>query len=74
MEEDPKKLGESILINPQNSIEKNTFFSKKSINQYKKRLQQNDNQLKEHFLTYGIRYIKIYNNENIVKKLIKLFT
>ncbi|MEA3456347.1 MAG: DUF58 domain-containing protein [Campylobacterota bacterium] len=72
-EEDPKKLGEVILKNPQNNVKMNTYFGKRSIDQYLARMQENDDALKEHFMRYGIRYTKIYTDEEPIGKLIHLF-
>ena len=72
-EENPKKLGEVILQEPSSSKQLDTFFNKRSINNYFAKLKQNDDTLKEHFSSYGIRYITIYTDEDIVSKLIRLF-
>lgn len=72
-EEDPKKLGEVILKDPQGSAKMNTFFGKKSIDRYLARLQENDDALKEHFMQYDIRYTKIYTDEEPIGKLANLF-
>ena len=72
-EEDPKKLGEVILKDPQSSSKMNTFFGQKSINRYLARLRENDDALQEHFMRYGIRYTKIYTDEEPIGKLVNLF-
>ena len=72
-EEDPKKLGEVILKDPQSGTKMNTFFGGKSINRYLAKLQENDDALKEHFMRYGIRYTKIYTDEEPIGKLVNLF-
>jgi len=72
-EEDPKILGEVILKDPQSGAKMNTFFGKKSIDRYLARLQENDDALKEHFMRYGIRYTKIYTDEEPIGKLVNLF-
>jgi len=72
-EEDPKKLGEVILKNPQNSTKMNTYFGKKSIDRYLAKLQKNDDAIKEHFMRHDIRYTKIYTDEEPIGKLVNLF-
>ena len=72
-EEDPKKLGEVILKDPQGSTKMNTYFGKRSIDSYLGKLQENDDMLKEHFMRYGIRYTKIYTDEEPIEKLVNLF-
>lgn len=72
-EEDPKKLGEVILKDPQSSAKMNTYFGKGSIDRYLARLQENDGALREHFMRYGIRYTKIYTDEEPIGKLVNLF-
>ncbi len=72
-EEDPKKLGEVILKDPQSSTKMNTYFGKKSIDHYLARLQKNDDALREHFMRYDIRHTRIYTDEEPIKKLVNLF-
>jgi len=72
-EEDPKKLGEVILEDPQSHTKMNTFFGKSSIERYLTKLQKNDEALIEHFSQYNIRYTKIYTDEEPIGKLIHLF-
>jgi len=72
-EENPEKLGEVILKDPQSGARMNTFFGKKSIDRYLTRLQENDDALREHFMRYDIRYTKIYTDEEAIGKLVNLF-
>ncbi len=72
-EEQPTKLGEVILKNPQNHAEIETFFGQKSIDKYLVKLQENDKKLIDDFSKYGIRYVKIYTDEEPIIKLIYLF-
>lgn len=71
-EEDPKKLGEVILKDPQSSTKMNTYFGKRSIDRYLAKLQGNDDALREHFIRYDIRYTKIYTDEEPIGKLVNL--
>ncbi|MEA1880772.1 MAG: DUF58 domain-containing protein [Campylobacterota bacterium] len=73
-EESPKRLGEVTLSNPQNGSTMETYFGKKSINKYLSALKENDEKMLEHFSQYNIRYIKIFTNDEVVRKLIELFT
>ncbi|MEA3490909.1 MAG: DUF58 domain-containing protein [Campylobacterota bacterium] len=72
-EEQPQKLGEVILENPQNYAKIETHFGQKSIDRYLAKLQESDKNLIEHFSKYGIRYTKIYTDEEPIAKLIYLF-
>ena len=72
-EEDPKKLGEVTLVDPQTSQKTDTYFSKKSIQQYLEKLQAHDASLQEHFARYDIRSVKIFTEDEAISKLTKLF-
>ena len=72
-EEDPKKLGEVTLVDPQTSQKTDTYFAKKGITQYLKKLQEHDATLQEHFARYDIRSVKIFTEEEAISKLTKLF-
>ena len=72
-EEDPKKLGEVTLADPQTSQKTDTYFAKKSIQQYLEKLQAHDASLQEHFARYDIRAVKIFTEEEAISKLTKLF-
>jgi len=73
-EENPKNLGEVILQNPQNNQTLDTYFGKRNIQTYKKRLLEHDEKLESHFLKYGIRHSKVYTNDEVIGKLVKLFS
>lgn len=72
-EESPEKLGEVTLLNPKNSLMKETYFSKQSIKQYTAKLQENDEKNASHFSKYDIRSIKITTQDEVVSKLLTLF-
>ena len=72
-EEDPKKLGEVTLADPQTSQKTDTYFAKKSIQQYLEKLQAHDTSLQEHFARYDIRSIKIFTEDEVIGKLVTLF-
>jgi len=73
-EEFPKKLGEVILNNPKGKAKLDTYFGKRSIEKYLSKLLENDQKLKEHFARYDIRSVKIFTNDEVVSKLITLFS
>jgi len=73
-EESPKKLGEVTLNSPQNTTKMDTYFGKKSIEKYLAKLKENDEKLIEHFSRYDIRYVKIFTDDEVVGKLINLFS
>ena len=72
-EEDPKRLGEVILSNPQNGKKMETFFGKSSIEKYLAKLKENDEVNTAHFSRYDIRFVKIFTDEVAISKLITLF-
>jgi uncharacterized protein (DUF58 family) len=71
-EEEPKKLGEVTLNSPISTIKLDTFFGQRSIQKYKKKLIEHDKKMQEHFSAYGIRYVKIFTDEEVVGKLVGL--
>jgi len=73
-EESPRKLGEISFSNPHNDTKLDTYFSHNSIKSYIARLKENDDKLMAHFRRYNIRFVKIYTEDEVVGKLIKLFT
>ena len=72
-EEFPKKLAEVTLKSPKSGSILKTYFGKKSIENYKKRLDENDTRTLSHFEKYGIRHTKIYTDEKVMQELISLF-
>ncbi len=72
-EECPKKMGEVILSNPQNTNTLHTHFGTKSIKKYLAKLKENDDKLIQHFSRYNIRHIKIFTEDKILEKLLILF-
>lgn len=72
-EEFPQKLGEVSLQSPQDKTKLDTYFAKRSIENYRKKLLEHDEKMQEHFSTYGIRFVKIFTDEDVVSKLLRLF-
>ena len=73
-EESPKKLGEVTLSSPQGKAKRDTYFGKRSIEKYLSKLKENDEKLAEHFARYDIRSVKIFTDDEVVGKLISLFS
>ena len=73
-EEYPEKLGEVSLNDPHNGEKLDTYFGRNSIGKYLAKLKENDEKLLEHFSHYDIRSVKIYTEDEVVGKLMKLFT
>lgn len=72
-EESPKILGEVTLSSPHIGTKIETYFGKRSINQYLAKLHENDKKLLQHFSSQNIRYVKIFTDDDILKKLLSLF-
>ncbi len=73
-EEYPKKLGEVSLNDPHNGEKLDTYFGRNGIEKYVAKLKENDEKLMEHFSRYDIRSVKIFTEDEVVGKLMKLFT
>ena len=73
-EESPQILGEVTLQSPHNADKKRTYFGKKTQEKYLHQLQQHDAKQKEHFAQHHIRHVKILTKDDVVKKLMTLFT
>jgi uncharacterized protein (DUF58 family) len=72
-ERSPQRLGEVILQEPSSQSQLNTFFGNRSISRYSTNIQKSDKSLQEHLSYYGIRYITIYTDEDILSRLLELF-
>jgi uncharacterized protein (DUF58 family) len=72
-EEKPQKLGEVLLDNPKTAQSLTTNFGTGTIQHYLARLKAHDEAMRRHFMQYGIRYTKIYTDEEPVEKLVRLF-
>jgi uncharacterized protein (DUF58 family) len=72
-EEFPKKLREVTLADPTGTGRLDTYFAKKSIDAYRAKLAAHEQKRLEHFARYGIRSVKIFTDEEVVGKLIRLF-
>jgi uncharacterized protein (DUF58 family) len=72
-EEKPQKLGEVILDNPKNTKSLHTDFGTSGIQNYLTKLKAHDEAMQTHFMQYNIRHTKIYTDEDVVGKLVRLF-
>jgi len=72
-EESPTSLGEVTLTNPQDENKLETYFGKRSIQNYLTKLEENESKRIEHFSQHGIRSIKIFTDEDVVSRLLTLF-
>jgi uncharacterized protein (DUF58 family) len=73
-ETSPKKLGEVTLSNPKDGNKMETYFGKKSVEKYLSRLKENDEKLVYHLARHDIRYLKIDTEDEVVEKLMSLFS
>ena len=69
-EENPIPLPNSQLIDPRTSKVLNQTLSKRAITRYKAKLAEHDKRLMEYFYTHNIQFIKIFNEEEVLQKLI----
>jgi uncharacterized protein (DUF58 family) len=70
-EENPRILGECMLKNPQKSQSIESYFGKKSMQEYLKHFHAHEQKRQAHFDSYGIQSIQIFTEDNIVEKLIQ---
>lgn len=73
-EETPKKLGEVILSDPRKNHTMHTYFGRKTLLTYMAKRQAHDDNLAEHFAKYDIRSVKIFTNEDPIRKLMQLLS
>ncbi len=69
-EEEPKALGNVNLIDPSSFEEYEGVLDDSTITNYIKEIKGNDHKLFKHLQDCGIRFTKIYTDENPIKKLI----
>ncbi len=73
LEENLKILTDEQLVNPQTNQSINQTLSQSSIGYYKAKLLEHDEGLMEHFHQHNIRYVKVYNADEVMGKLERLF-
>jgi len=72
-EESPVTLGSVNLVDPSSSLRFEGVVSKEMIHRYKSVIKVNDDILFNNFKKWGIDYIKIYTDDNVVAKMMRLF-
>ncbi len=72
-EEDMQVLGEVQFKNPHNAKTLDTYWGKRSKDNYLAQLQANDEKNLAHFSRYDIRYVKIFTEDSVISKLMQLF-
>lgn len=71
-EEKPFELGNVNLIDPSTNQTFDGNINKGTILKYEKTIKENDHKLFEHFQNCGIRFTKVYTNEEPLPKLLRL--
>jgi uncharacterized protein (DUF58 family) len=72
-EEFPKKQGSVLLHDPKSGRSKDVYIGSTSTRHYLAHREENDAKLLTHFSHYDIRYVKIFTDEEPLKKLLQLF-
>ncbi len=72
-EEKPSLMGSVNFTDPQTFQKFDGVLNANLIKEYEKNIHNNDEKLYKNFKSNGIEFIKIYTNENILVKMIKLF-
>ena len=71
-EENPLELGNVSFNDPSTFMNYEGVLNKSTINEYTKKVKQNDHKLFKHLQDCSIRFTKVYTNEEPIKKLIGL--
>ena len=71
-EENPIELGNVNFIDPSSNKSFEGVLNKSTIENYVKNVKGNDHKLYTHFQNCGVKFTKIYTNEDPIKKLIGL--
>jgi len=72
-EENPRELGALNMIDMESKKSFEGMIDGSAVAGYKKALHDNDEKLYVDFKKHGIRFIKVYTDENVAMKLAKLF-
>ena len=72
-EEQPTKMGNVNFIDPSTSQVFNGNLSGSLVKEYEKKVKDNDNNLYKTFKNSGVEFTKIYTNDNVLIKMMKLF-
>lgn len=71
-EENPLELGNVNFIDPSSNKSFEGVLNKNTVESYIKKVKENEHKLYAHFQNCGIKFTKIYTNEDPIKKLIGL--
>ncbi len=72
-EERPVALGQVHLVDPESGKSVQTYFSESSVKRYRAKVVENDKMLFRHLNKHGIRFVKVYTEDEPFGKLVKLF-
>lgn len=72
-EEHPEALGDVNLVDPSSMQQFNGLITQDSIKEYTKLIKQSDQVLLKNFKEWGIEYTKIYTDDNITAKMMRIF-
>ncbi len=73
-EESPVELGEINIIDPSLGVSADITLDKRTLHSYRKKTAQNDEVLYKKLQTAGIRFVKIYTDEDPAEKIIHLMS
>ena len=73
-EENPEISMNEQLVNPQTNQPISQTLSKRAIDHYKAKLLVHDERLYDHFHQYNIRFVKVYEQEEVMESLNQLFS
>ena len=72
-EESPSSMGNVHFTDPQTFQKFDGTLGSSLIKEYEKNVHLNDEKLYENFKSSGIEFLKVYTDDNILVKMIKLF-
>ena len=73
LEENPCVSVDGQLINPQDNQALNQTLTRRAIDHYKAKLLEHDEHLVAHLNRQSIRYVKVYNSDEVLEKIERLF-
>lgn len=72
-EENPIALGGVSLVDPSNYSRFDGVIDKNMIKQYRQSIKKDDEALFKNFKKWGVEYTKVYTEDNIIAKMMKIF-
>ncbi|MEA2018653.1 MAG: DUF58 domain-containing protein [Campylobacterota bacterium] len=72
-EEEPTKMGNVNFLDPSTTQVFEGNLSGSLVKEYEKRIKDNDSNLYKNFKNSGVEFLKIYTNDNVLVKMMKLF-